>query len=63
MKVSLPLNGIKFMMIGGDQGDMQTFCQRQRKGIGKGDTLCNFYDTDPLDEHIVGISTECKRQR
>ncbi len=51
------------MMIGSDQGDMQTFRQRQRKGIGKGDALCNFYDTDPLDECIIGISTECDRQR
>ena len=39
------------------------FRQRQCKGIGKGDALCNFYDTDPLDEGIIGIATEGKRQR
>jgi hypothetical protein len=47
--VSLLLNGIKFMMIGGDQGNVQTFPQGQRKGVGKGDALCNFYDTSAPD--------------
>ena len=60
--MSLLLNGIKFMVIGGDEGNLQTFPQGQRKGVGKGDALCNFYDTDPLDERIIGISTECERQ-
>ena len=60
--MSLLLNGIKFMVIGGDEGNLQMFPQGQRKGIGKGDALCNFYDTDPLDECIISISTECERQ-
>jgi hypothetical protein len=62
-KEALLLDRIKFMMVAGDQGDTQTFHQRQCKGIGKGDALCNFYDTNPLDEGIIGVSTEYQRQR
>jgi (1->4)-alpha-D-glucan 1-alpha-D-glucosylmutase len=44
------------MVISGNERDAQTFCKRQCKGIGKGITLLNFNDTNPLDERIIGLS-------
>jgi hypothetical protein len=53
-----PLDRTKFMVAGGDHRDAQTFCKSQRKSAGKGAPLCNFRDTEPLDERIIGLSTE-----
>jgi hypothetical protein len=60
--VSFPLDGIKFMVISGNERDAQTFCKSQRKGVGKGDVLLNFNDANPLDERIIGLSTEFEWQ-
>jgi hypothetical protein len=59
-KASLPFDGIKVVMVSGDQRHVEPFCQRHRKGIGKGKPLFDFQDSNPLDECIIGISTECE---
>jgi hypothetical protein len=46
------------MVISGDERDAQTFCKRQCKGVGKGDVLLNFHETNPPDERIIGLSPE-----
>jgi hypothetical protein len=51
--VSLPLNSIKFMVIGCDERDVQSFRKRQRKGVRKGDSFFDFNDSDPLDKYII----------
>ena len=60
--MSLALNGIEFMMVSGDQRNVEPFCQRQRKGVGKGDSLFDFNHPNPLDEYVIGIATEEERQ-
>jgi hypothetical protein len=62
-KVPFLLDGIELVMIGGDQGKVQAFRESEREGIGKRDSLGNFDDTNPLNEHIIRITTKFERKR
>ena len=62
VQVSLPLNSIKFMVVGRNERDVQSFRKRQRKGVGKGDAFFDFNASNPLDEYIISIAMECKWQ-
>ncbi len=59
--MAFPLDGIKFMVISGHERDALTFSKSQCKSVGKGDTLLNFNDTNPLDERIIGMALSTYR--
>jgi hypothetical protein len=60
--MALLLNGIKFVVIRGNQWEVQSFSQRQCEGVGKTHTLFHFDDPDSLDKFIIAISSKLERQ-
>jgi hypothetical protein len=50
--VPLLLDGIKFMMVGGDQWDVRSFCQGECQGVRKGYPLFYLHDPDSLDKAV-----------
>jgi len=61
--MSLPLNGVKCVMVGGNQRDVEPLCQGSRKGLGKGNALFHLYDPDPLDKGIIGLRDQVQMIR
>jgi hypothetical protein len=62
LKVAFPLDGIKLVVIGGHQRNLQSLRKRQCKRIGIGNSLLNFECADPFDERIIHITTKFERK-
>jgi hypothetical protein len=55
--VTLLLDRIKFVMVRGDQRDVEPFCQRSCTSVGTGSPRCHLHIPNPLDTGIIGVAT------